>query len=87
MLLPQRIEGGTLKIHMLFIGNSTTVASQTNPVNPVYMASASQPANNSRQAMITQPNLQKMLHAPPRNRKLTTPPAWAVRLQTLLVCA
>ena len=41
MLLPQRSYGGTLKNHMLLITNSTTVtvASQTNPVSPVHMAS------------------------------------------------
>ena len=31
MLLPQRNQGSTLKIHMLFITNITTDASQTNP--------------------------------------------------------
>ena len=35
MLLPQRSCGSTLKNHMLLITNSTTVASQTNPVSPV----------------------------------------------------
>ena len=30
--------------HMLFIANSTTVASQTNPVSPVYKASTSHTA-------------------------------------------
>ena len=43
MLSPQRSQGGTLENHMHFIANSTTVASQTNPVSPVYMVSASQP--------------------------------------------
>ena len=37
MLLPQRSQGSTLKNHMLFIANSTTVASQTNPASPVDM--------------------------------------------------
>ena len=32
MLLLQRSQGGTLKNHMHFIANSTTVASQTNPM-------------------------------------------------------
>ena len=31
-----------LKTAMLFIANSTTVASQANPVSPVYMASTRQ---------------------------------------------
>ena len=51
MLLPQRGQGGTFKNHMHFIANSTTVASQTNPVSPVHMASASQPASSNWQAM------------------------------------
>ena len=34
MLLPQRSQGGTLENRVLFIANSTTVASQTNPVSP-----------------------------------------------------
>ena len=87
MLLPQRSYGSTLKNHMLLITNSTTVASQTNPVSPVHMASTSQTANSNRQAMTAQPKLQKPLHAPPRNRKLTIPPTWAIRLKPLLVCA
>ena len=64
---------------MLLITDSTTVASQTNPVSPVHMASTSQTAKSNRQAMTAQPKLQKPLHAPPRNRKLTIPPAWAIR--------
>ena len=32
MLLPQRSQDGTLQNHMHFIANSTTVASQTNPM-------------------------------------------------------
>ena len=47
MLLPQRSYGSTLKIHL--ITNSTTVASQINPVSPVHMASTSQTANSNRQ--------------------------------------
>ena len=49
------------------------------------MASASQTASSNRQAMAAQPiaKLQKQLHAPPRNRKLTIPHTWAIRL----VCA
>ena len=46
MLLPQRSQGGALEKQMRVIANSTTVASQTTPVSPVYdvyMASASQP--------------------------------------------
>ena len=31
--------------HALFIANSATIASQTDPVSPVYMASTSQTAN------------------------------------------
>ena len=73
MLLPQRGQGGTLKNHMHFIANSTTVANQTNPVSPVHMACASQPASSNWQAMTAQTKLQKSLHAPPRNRKLTIP--------------
>ena len=84
MLLPQRSQGGTLEN---FVAKSTTVASQTNPVSPVYMASSSQPASSNRQAMTAQPKLQKLLHAPPQNRKLTIPPTWAIRLKPLLVCA
>ena len=38
MLLPQRSQGSTLKNHMLLIANGATVASQTHPVSPVYMA-------------------------------------------------
>ena len=87
MLLPQRSQSGTLKNHMHFIANSTTVASQTNPVSPVQMASASQPASSNWQAITAQPKLQKSLHAPPRNRKLTIPPTRAIRLKPLLVCA
>ena len=69
MLLPERSQGSTLKNHMLFITNSTTVASQTNPVSPVHMASTCQTASSNWQAMTAQPKLQKPLHAPPRNRK------------------
>ena len=87
MLLPQRGQGSTLKNHMLLITNSTTVASQTNPVSPVHMASTSQTASSNGQAMTAQPILQKPLHAPPRNRKLTIPPTWAIRLKPLHVCA
>ena len=65
MLLPQRSQGGTLEIRMHFVANSTTVASQTNPVSPVCMASASQPASSNWQAMTAQLKLQKSLHAPP----------------------
>ena len=47
MLLPQRSyhshNGSTL--NMLFITNSTTVASHTNPAGPVHMASTSQTAS------------------------------------------
>ena len=57
MLLPQRSQGSTLKNHMLFIANSTTVASQTNPASPVYMASTSQTASSNWQAMTAQPAL------------------------------
>ena len=73
MLLPQRSQGSTLKNHMLLIANTTTVASQTDPISPAHMASTSQMASNNRQAMTAQPKLQKPLHAPPRNRKLTIP--------------
>ena len=71
MLLSQRSQGDTLDKHMHFIAklDNGTVASQTNPVSPVYMASASQPAGSNWQAMTAK--LQKWLHAPPRNRKLT----------------
>ena len=88
MLLPQRRQGSTLENRLLFIANSTTVASETNPVIPVYMASNSQISSNW-QAMTAQPKMQKSLHAPPRNRKLTIPPnsMWAIRLKPLLVCA
>ena len=51
MLMTQRSQGGTLENHMHFITISTIVASQTNPVSPVYMASASQPASSNWQAM------------------------------------
>ena len=81
MLLPQRSQRSTLENHMLFIANSTTVASQTNPVSPVYMGSTSQTASSNWQAMTAQPKLQKSLHAPPRNRQLTVPPTWAIRLK------
>ena len=66
MLLPQRNQGGTLDNRMLFIANSTTVASQTNPMSPIYlyMASASQPASGNWQATTAQPKLQKPLLAP-----------------------
>ena len=87
MLSSQRGQGGTFKNHMHFITNSTTVASQTNPVSPVHMASASQPASSNWQAMTAQPKLQKSLHATPRNRELTTPPKRAIRLKPLLVYA
>ena len=87
MLLPQRSQGGTLENHMHFIANSTTVASQINPVSAVHMVSASQPAISNWQAMTAQPKLQELLHAPPRNKKLTIPPAWAIRLKPLPVCA
>ena len=43
--------------HMPFIANSTTVASQTNPASPVYMASTSQTASSNWQAMTAQPAL------------------------------
>ena len=58
MLLPQRSQGGTLKNHMHLVANSTTAASQTNPVSPVYMASASRPTSSNQQAMTAQPTLQ-----------------------------
>ena len=79
--------GLTLKNHMLLIANNTTVASQTNHGSPVYMASTSQTASSNWQAMTAQPKLQKLLHAPPRNLKLTIPSTWAIRLKLLLVCA
>ena len=60
MLLPQRRQGSAalraLEDHMLFIANGTTVASQTNPVSPVYMASTSQTASSNWQAMTAQKN-------------------------------
>ena len=87
MLLPQRSQGSTLKNHMLLIANSTTVASQTDPIRPAHMASTSQTTRSNWQAMTAQPKLQKLLHAPLRNRKLTIPPTWAIRLKPLLVCA
>ena len=59
MLLPQRCQGAILGNRMHFIANCTTVARQTNPVSPVYMASASQPASSNWQAMTAQPKLQK----------------------------
>ena len=68
MSLPQRGQGGTLKNQMHFIANSTTGASQTNPVSPVHMASASQPASSNWQAMTAQPKLQNSLHAPDMRR-------------------
>ena len=48
MLLPQRSQGSTLKNHMLLIANTTTVASQTDPISPAHMASTSQTANSNR---------------------------------------
>ena len=39
MLLPQRSQGSTLKNHMLLIANTTTVASQTDPISSAHMAS------------------------------------------------
>ena len=56
MLLPQRSQGGTLENHMLFVANSTTVASHTNPVSPIYMAGASKPAGSNWQAITAQIN-------------------------------
>ena len=56
-------------------------------ISPVHMASTSQTVSSNGQAMTAQPKLQKPLHAPPRNRKLTIPPTWAIRLEALLVCA
>ena len=50
--------------------NSTTVTSQTNAVSLVSMASNRQMTSSNWQAMTAQPKLQKVLHAPPRNRKL-----------------
>ena len=87
MLLPQGSQSSSLENDVLFIADSTTVASQTNPVSPVYMASTSYTADNNWQAMTAQPKLQKSLHAPPGNRKLTIPSTWAIRLKPLLVCA
>ena len=87
MLLPQRSQGSTLKTHMLLVANTTTVASQTDSISPAHMASTSQTASSNRQAITAQPKLQKSLHAPPRNRKLTIPPTWAIRLKPLLACA
>ena len=46
MLLPQRSQGSTLKNHMLLIANTTTVASQTDPISPAHMASTSQTASS-----------------------------------------
>ena len=89
-MLPQ---SSTLKNYMPFVANRTTIARQASLVGPVYMASISQTASSNRQAMtvfISRTGLQllqKALHAPPRNRKLTTPPMWAIRLKPLLVCA
>ena len=89
MLLPQWSQGNTLKNHMPFIAHSTTIASQANPVGPVYMAttSCSQKASSNRQAMTIQSKPQKALYVPPRNRKLTIPPTQAIKLKLLLVCA
>ena len=87
MSLPQKAKGCTLKSHVLFIANSPAVASQTNPVRPVHMANTSQTAGGNWQGMPAQPKLQKALHAPPRNRKLTVPPTWTKRLEPLFICA
>ena len=81
MLLSQWSQASTPQNHMPFIASSTTVVSQTNPVGSVYMASTSQTASSNRQAMTTQSKLQKALHAPPRNKKLTTPATGAIRLR------
>ena len=59
MSLLQWRQDSALENHMLFIANSTAVASQTHPVSPVYMASASQTASSNGQAMTAQPELQK----------------------------
>ena len=69
MMLPRRSQGSTLENHMHFLANSSTVASQPNPVSPVHMASTSQTASSSGRAMTTQPKLQKALHAPSRNNE------------------
>ena len=47
MLLPQRSQGSTLKNHMLLIANTTSVASQTDPISPAHMASTSQTASSN----------------------------------------
>ena len=60
MLLPQRSQGSTLKNHMPLMANSTTVASQKDPVSPLHMASTSQTATSNWQAMTAQPRLQKI---------------------------
>ena len=51
VLLPQTSQGSTLKNHMLLIADSTTVASQTDSVSPLHMASS------NRQAMTAQPKI------------------------------
>ena len=56
-------------------------AKQTLLALPTWPAPAKRPI-----AMTAQPKLQKSLHAPPRNRKLTMPPAWAIRLNTAHMC-
>ena len=53
MLLPQWSQGSTLRSHVPIIADSISVANQTNPVGPVYMASTSQTASSNRQAMTT----------------------------------
>ena len=65
---------------MLFVANSPTVASQTNSVSPVYMASTSQTASSSWQAKTTWLRLQKALHAPARKKKVTILFTWGIKL-------
>ena len=64
MLLPQRREGGTLKNHMLFIANSTTVASQT-----TLLALSSWPAPANRPVAIGKP-WQRSLNCKNRGMRL-----------------
>ncbi len=66
----------------IFISRSTTIARQAHHVN---MSSASKTTSNYRQAMATQPRVQKALQAPARNRQMTITPTKALWPKPLLV--
>ncbi|DBB15973.1 TPA: hypothetical protein ACH3X3_003345 [Trebouxia sp. C0006] len=56
------------------------------PIGSGNMLTPSKTSKNNRQWMRAQPKLKKPLHAPTRNRQLTTTPTLAKRSKPMVVC-